>query len=189
MSELYACRELKEAFMADVAIGEAVPDFEALTQTGQTVKLSDYLARGPVVLFFYPKAMTPGCTKENCHFRDLQAEFDAAGATRLGISADRPDQQARYADRYDLDFPLLSDADGSIARAFGAARKGPLFNRRVSFVIGADGRLLDIIKSELNMDVHADRALEILKAIAARRGEDVGKKDGDRHVRLEADAP
>ena len=157
--------------MADVAIGELVPDFEALTQTGETVKLSDYLARGPVVLFFYPKAMTPGCTKENCHFRDLQAEFDAVGTTRLGISADRPDQQARFATRYDLDFPLLSDADGSIARAFGAARKGPLVNRRVTFVIGADGRLLDIIKSELNMQVHGDRALEILKTApkSARR--------------------
>jgi peroxiredoxin Q/BCP len=157
--------------MADVAIGELVPDFEALTQAGETVKLSDYLANGPVVLFFYPKAMTPGCTKENCHFRDLQAEFDAVGATRLGISADRPDQQARFASKYDLDFPLLSDADGSIARAFGASRKGPLFNRRITFVIGADGKLLDIIKSELNMQVHGDRALEVLKTAtrSARR--------------------
>jgi thioredoxin-dependent peroxiredoxin len=149
--------------MADVAIGESVPDVEALTQTGETVRLSEYLANGPVVLFFYPKAMTPGCTKENCHFRDLQAEFDAIGATRLGISADRPDQQARFATRYDLDFPLLSDPDGSIARAFGASRRGPLFNRRITFVIGADGRLLDIIKSELNMQVHGDRALEVLQ--------------------------
>jgi peroxiredoxin Q/BCP len=157
--------------MADVAIGELVPDFEALTQTGETVKLSDYLANGAVVLFFYPKAMTPGCTKENCHFRDLQAEFDAAGATRLGISADRPDQQARFAERYSLDFPLLSDADGSIARAFGASRRGPLFNRRITFVIGADGRLLDVIKSEMNMQVHGDRALEVLKTApkSARR--------------------
>jgi peroxiredoxin Q/BCP len=157
--------------MADVTIGEVVPDFEALTQTGETVKLSDYLANGAVVLFFYPKAMTPGCTKENCHFRDLQAEFDAIGATRLGISADRPDQQAHFATRYDLDFPLLSDTDGSIARAFGASRRGPLFNRRITFVIGADGRLLDIIKSEMNMQVHGDRALEVLQTAprSARR--------------------
>ena len=160
--------------MADVAIGEVVPDFEADTQAGEAVKLSDYLARGPVVLFFYPKAMTPGCTKENCH-----------GATRLGISADKPDLQAKFASKYDLDFPLLSDADGSIARAFGASRRGPLFNRRVTFVIGADGRLLDIIKSELNMEIHADRALEILKDASAVRHDE----RGDRHVRLEADTP
>src|SRR5205823_9302949 len=135
-----------------------------------------------------------GCTKESCHFRDLQAEFDAAGTTRLGISADKTTLQAKFASKYDLDFPLLSDADGSIARAFGATRKGPLFNRRVSFVIGADGRLLDIIKSELNMNVHADRALEVLKEKAGRReeagrGRDVVKLDGDRRVRLEADEP
>jgi thioredoxin-dependent peroxiredoxin len=163
--------------MADVAIGEIVPDFEAQTQTGETVRLSDYLRRGPVVLFFYPKAMTPGCTKESCHFRDLRAEFDAASTTRLGISADEPTLQAKFASKYDLDFPLLSDADGSVARAFGASRRGPLFNRRVTFVIGADGRLLDIIKSELNMEVHGDRALEILKA------------NTDLRVKLDAEDP
>src|SRR5438067_13655867 len=135
MSELYACRELKEAFMADVAIGEAVPDFEALTQTGETVKLSEYLARGPVVLFFYPKAMTPGCTKENCHFRDLQAEFDDAGATRLDISADKPDLHAKFASKYDLDFPLPSDADGSLAPAFFASLRRPRSSRLVTPVI------------------------------------------------------
>ena len=163
--------------MADVAIGEIVPDFEAQTQTGETVNLSDYLEHGPVVLFFYPKAMTPGCTKESCHFRDLQAEFDAAGATRLGISADKPELQAKFAAKYGFDFPLLSDVDGSIARAFGASRKGPLFNRRITFVIGADGRLLDIIKSEMNMNIHGDQALEILKA------------NTDRHIKLEAEEP
>jgi len=163
--------------MADVAIGKIVPDFEAQTQTGETVKLSDYLKRGPVVLFFYPKAMTPGCTKESCHFRDLQAEFHAVGATRLGISADKPDLQAKFAAKYGFDFPLLSDEDGSIARAFGASRKGPLFNRRITFVIGADGRLIDIIKSEMNMNIHGDQALAILKANA------------DRHIKLEAEEP
>ena len=170
--------------MTNIAIGEIVPDFEALTQTGEPVKLSDYLARGPVVLFFYPKAMTPGCTKESCHFRDLQAEFDEVGATRLGISADKPELQAKFAAKYGFDFPLLSDTDGSIARAFGAARKGPLFNRRATFVIGADGTLLDIIKSELNMDIHADRALEVLKS-----GHREVKKLEDRHIRIDSDEP
>jgi peroxiredoxin Q/BCP len=170
--------------MADVAIGEKVPDFEAPTQTGETVRLSDYLKRGPVVLFFYPKAMTPGCTKESCHFRDLQAEFDEVGATRLGISADKPELQAKFASKYGFDFPLLSDTDGSIAHAFGASRKGPLFNRRITFVIGADGTLLDIIKSELNMQVHGDQALEILRAAKPAQ-----KKELERRVKLEAEEP
>src|SRR5438093_5860056 len=112
--------------------GEKAPDFALPDETGATRKLGDLLADGPVVLFFYPKAMTPGCTKESCHFRDLQAEFDEIGATRLGISADAPDAQARFAGRYGLDFPLLSDVDGSIARAYGASRRGPLLNRRVT---------------------------------------------------------
>ena len=165
--------------------GERVPDFDTIDQHGTQRRFHEILADGPVVLFFYPKAMTPGCTKESCHFRDLQAEFDAAGATRLGISADKPELQAKFAGKYSLDFPLLSDADGSIARAFGASRRGPLFNRRVTFVIGADGKLLDIIKSELNMDIHADHALEILKSKTTVRLDE----SAERRVRLEADTP
>jgi thioredoxin-dependent peroxiredoxin len=149
--------------------GDRVPDFDAPTQSGARVRLSSYLARGPVVLFFYPKAMTPGCTRENCHFRDLAAQFDTLGATRLGISADDVDRQAKFAAKYDLDFELLSDADGSIARAYGVSRPGVLFNKRTTFVIGADGIVLDVIHNEISMNVHADRALDVLRA--ARRGD------------------
>jgi peroxiredoxin Q/BCP len=150
--------------MAQLCAGDRAPDFEAPTQTGKRIALHDLLSSGPVVLFFYPKAMTPGCTKEGCHFRDLAGEFSAAGASRIGISADEIDLQARFAEKYDFDFPLLSDPDGSIARVYGAARMGPLFNRRTTFVIGQDGVILDAIHSELNMNVHADRALEVLRA-------------------------
>src|SRR5438045_4861595 len=148
--------------MADVAIGEIVPDFEALTQTGETVKLGDYLAHGPVVLFFYPRAMTPGCTRESCHFRDLEAEFAAAGATRLGISADPIDRQRQFAEKHGFEFPLLSDPDRAVARQYGVKRPGPLFNRRATFVIGADGLLLAEIRTEVDMARHADEALAVL---------------------------
>ena len=144
--------------------GDQAPDFEALTTDGAPVRLSDYLEQGPVVLFFYPKAMTPGCTKESCHFRDLKAEFDAVGATRLGISADAPDRQASFADRHGFDFPLLSDADKTAARIYGAKRLGPLPNERVTFVIDVDRKVLEVVKSETNMDTHADRALEVLRS-------------------------
>jgi thioredoxin-dependent peroxiredoxin len=146
-----------------VAVGELAPDFEAVTQTGERIRLSEYLRAGPVVLFFYPKAMTPGCTKESCHFRDLQAEFASVGATRLGISADSPDRQTQFAERHELDFPLLSDSDRSVARQFGVKRPGPLFNRRSTFVIDSDLRVLEVIKSETNMDLHADKALQVLR--------------------------
>lgn len=143
--------------------GDEAPDFEAMTQTGQRIKLSEYLRAGPVVLFFYPKAMTPGCTKESCHFRDLKGEFESVGATRLGISADAPDRQTRFAEKHELDFPLLCDPDRTVAKQFGAKRPGPLFNRRSTYVIDTDRRVLEVIKSETNMDLHADRALEVLR--------------------------
>lgn len=144
--------------------GDTAPDFEAVTQHGERVRLDDYLAKGPVVLFFYPKAMTRGCTAESCHFRDLAAEFAEAGAARLGISADPVDRQAAFADKEGLDYPLLSDPDRSIARAFGVKRPGPLFNRRATFVIDTDRTVLEVIASETNMHTHADAALAALRA-------------------------
>jgi peroxiredoxin Q/BCP len=117
-----------------------------------------------VVLFFYPKAMTTGCTKESCHFRDLAAEFSEAGAQRVGISADGVDRQAKFDAKHDLGYPLLSDPDRVVARQFGVKRPGPLMNRRATFVIGTDRRVLAAFASEMNMDVHADKALEVLRS-------------------------
>lgn len=86
-------------------IGDTVADFELPDQTGKQRKLSALLSDGPVVLFFYPAAMTPGCTKEACHFRDLAAEFTAVGASRVGISADSVQKQAKFADMQHFDYP------------------------------------------------------------------------------------
>jgi peroxiredoxin Q/BCP len=145
--------------------GEIAPDFELPDQTGTTRTLRDYLAVGRVVLFFYPAAMTPGCTKESCHFRDLAAEFAEVKAQRLGISADAVEKQDRFAETYSLDFPLLSDADRKVAKAYGVKRTPSLLpNQRATFVIDRDGTILDVIHSETRMDVHADRALEVLRA-------------------------
>jgi peroxiredoxin Q/BCP len=142
--------------------GEKAPDFELLDETGTLRKLGDFLAKGPVVLFFYPAAMTPGCTKESCHFRDLKSEFAAVGAQRVGISADKVEKQKEFSDKYTFDFPLLSDPDKAVAKEFGAKRGiGP--NKRTTFVIDRDGTVLEVIKSELNMNSHADRALEVLR--------------------------
>jgi peroxiredoxin len=93
--------------------GDTVADFELPDQTGTPRKLSALLADGPVVLFFYPAAMTPGCTKEACHFRDLASEFAAVGANRVGISADPVEKQAKFADLRKFDYPLLSDTEGT----------------------------------------------------------------------------
>jgi thioredoxin-dependent peroxiredoxin len=147
--------------------GDTAADFELPDQTGTPRKLSGLLADGPVVLFFYPAAMTPGCTKEACHFRDLAAEFAAVGANRVGISTDPVQKQAKFAETQEFDYPLLSDADGSVAKQFGVKRGllGKVMPvKRTTFVIGTDRTVLDVIASEFSMDTHADKALETLRA-------------------------
>jgi peroxiredoxin Q/BCP len=145
--------------------GEIAPDFELPDETGKTRALRDFLETGPVVLFFYPAAMTRGCTAESCHFRDLAQEFQEVGANRVGISPDAVDKQAAFSEKNSFDFPLLSDADGTVATQFGVRRGfGPLLTRRQTFVIDTDRKLLAVIKSELRMAVHADRALDVLRA-------------------------
>ena len=145
-------------------VGDVAPDFELATDDGATLRLSNELAEGPVVLFFYPKAMTAGCTKESCHFRDLAGEFAAVGGRRLGISADPVDRQRRFSEKHGFDYPLLSDPDRAVAKEFGVKRPGPLMNKRATFVIDTDRRVLAAIKSETNMDKHADEALTVLRA-------------------------
>src|SRR3954465_13712170 len=102
--------------------GDKAPDFALPDETGTTQKLGDLLAGGPVVLFFYPAAMTPGRTKERCHFRDLKSEFAEAGAPRVGISADKAHKKKEFSDKHSFDFPLLSDPDKTVATQMGAKR-------------------------------------------------------------------
>ena len=148
--------------------GDQVADFELLDDHGEPRRLSEFLAKGPVVLFFYPAAMTGGCTAESCHFRDLGAEFEAVGAQRVGISPDAVGKQREFSAINSFDYPLLSDPDGAVATEFGVRRKfGPLLTRRQTFVIDTDRRVLEVIKSELRMSVHADRALAVLRERAA----------------------
>ncbi|MFM8600021.1 MAG: peroxiredoxin [Mycobacterium sp.] len=146
--------------------GDRVPDFELPDQTGTMRSLAGLLADGPIVLFFYPAAMTPGCTKEACHFRDLAPDFAAVGAARVGISTDPVAKQAKFADSQRFDYPLLSDSDGKVAEIFGVKR-GLLGKfmpvKRTTFVVDTDRTVLDVIASELNMDTHADKALEVLR--------------------------
>ncbi|WP_161300390.1 peroxiredoxin [Streptomyces sp. SID5785] len=148
-----------------IQVGSLVPDFTLLDETGTPTSLSTLLADGPVVVFFYPAAMTPGCTAEACHFRDLAAEFAAVGARPVGISADAVERQAEFAGKHTLGFPLLSDPEGEVRGLFGVARGfGPLPTKRATFVIGTDRRVLEVVRSEFRMSTHADRALETLRA-------------------------
>jgi peroxiredoxin Q/BCP len=150
-----------------VRIGGTAPDFALLDQHGVRHRLSELLADGPVVLFFYPAALTPGCTREACHFRDLAADFTAAGVQRVGISPDPVDRQKLFGDIHRLDYPLLSDADGHVAALFGV-RRGRLGSRlglpvqRWTFAIDRDAGVVAAIHSERDMRRHADEALAAL---------------------------
>lgn len=146
--------------MKTVTEGSTAPDFELPDQTGTRTRLRDLLTRGPVVLFFYPAAMTGGCTRESCHFRDLGAEFEAAGAHRVGISTDGVAKQKQFADANGFDYPLLSDESGEVAVAYGVRRRFITPVKRATFVIGTDQVIKKVITSELKFEVHADEALE-----------------------------
>lgn len=147
--------------------GDEVPDFELPDQDGAKRSLSTLLADGPVVLFFYPAAMTGGCTKEACHFRDVGAEYRAAGVQRVGISMDSVAKQKQFSDMHSFDYPLLSDEDGTVAGIFGIKRGkfgaklgAPV--KRSTFVIGTDRKIVKAIHSEMKMELHADEALAAL---------------------------
>ncbi|HEX3337345.1 MAG TPA: peroxiredoxin [Jatrophihabitans sp.] len=149
--------------------GDEVPDFELPDQDGTMRSLSGLLADGPLVLFFYPAAMTAGCTREACHFRDVAAEYEAAGVQRVGISPDSVARQKQFAGRHSFGYPLLSDVGGTVADRFGVKRGG-LFGKlgpvkRWTFAIGKEGKIVKVIHSEVNMNRHADEALSALLAI------------------------
>ncbi|MBZ6231792.1 peroxiredoxin [Streptomyces olivaceus] len=146
-------------------VGDTVEDFTLPDETGTPRRLSELLADGPVVLFFYPAALSAGCTAEACHFRDLAAEFAAAGARPVGVSGDSVERQQEFTGRHTLGMPLLSDTDGAVRELFGVRRGISLApTKRATFVVGQDRTVLEVVRSELRMNTHADRALSALRA-------------------------
>ncbi|HET8760911.1 MAG TPA: redoxin domain-containing protein, partial [Nitrospiria bacterium] len=124
-----------------VSIGQMAPDFTLNDQNGMPVTLSDFWGRQTVVLYFYPKDNTPGCTKEACSFRDDAARFQALNARVLGVSVDGLESHRGFAEKYKLTFPILSDEDHRVSRAYGVLTEfaGFAFAKRTTFVIGSDG--------------------------------------------------
>ncbi|MEU2336651.1 peroxiredoxin [Streptomyces sp. NPDC006654] len=148
-----------------VEVGSKAEDFALPDETGTTRTLTELLADGPVVLFFYPAALSPGCTSEACHFRDLASEFAAAGARPVGISGDSVERQQEFSGKHTLGMPLLSDTDGTVRERFGVKRGFSLApTKRATFVIAQDRTVLEVVRSELRMNTHADRALAALRA-------------------------
>ncbi len=152
-------------------VGDQAPDFEATTHTGEKIRLSDIWEDQPVVLFFYPKSFTPGCTAEACHFRDLESEFSKVGARVFGISSDNQETQRRFVEELGLPFAIVADPGGEILKKYGVNRRLMPFAKRTTFVIDRGGAVLEVIHDEFSMNVHADRALEVLSE-GGHQGED-----------------
>ena len=150
----------------DMRVGIAAPDFMLQDTHGRQWRLCDQLRLGPVVLFFYPSAMTVGCTTETCRFRDLAEEFAALGAQRVGVSTSDVPLQQQFSAANNLDFALLADTDGTVAELYGARRAfSARPTKRATYVISREGTVVGIVSSELRMRAHADRSLEILRGL------------------------
>ncbi len=153
-----------------LAAGDRVPKFTLPDQDGTPHRLADYVGQ-IVVLYFYPRDDTPGCTAEACSFRDHYAEIAATGAVVLGVSTDDAASHARFRLRHNLPFPLLVDADAQVATAYGAWGEKVLYGRtsigitRSTFIIGADGRLLRVWKRARAAE-HGTAVLAALRVLA-----------------------
>lgn len=151
--------------MAGLKIGDRAPDFSATIQDGTTIRLTDYLGKQGLVLFFYPKDGTPICTQEACAFRDSYEKFAEAGAEVIGVSSDGEKSHLAFAEKYHLSFPLVSDVDGSLRKLFQVPKTLGIFPGRVTFVIDKDGVIQQIYSAQLASDEHVHQAMVALKAI------------------------
>ncbi|EKP94491.1 thioredoxin-dependent thiol peroxidase [Thermaerobacter subterraneus] len=149
-----------------VKVGEQAPDFTAVNDRGETVRLSDFRGR-KVVLYFYPKDDTPGCTREACSFRDDYGQLQEAGAVVLGVSPDPVESHVKFREKYGLPFPLLSDPDHQVAEAYGVWKEKRMYGRtywgieRTTFVLDEEGKVLAVIRG-VKPEEHPRRALKAL---------------------------
>jgi len=150
--------------MQPLAVGDSAPDFTGTDQLGSAFRLSDHRGRF-VVVFFYPKDFTPACTAQSCAFRDAFVELTAAGAILLGVSGDTHASHVSFAQKHKLPYPLLSDADGAIRRAWRVPRSLlGLVPGRVTYVVNPQGLISMVFSSQFRASEHAQRALAAVTA-------------------------
>jgi peroxiredoxin Q/BCP len=151
--------------MSKPEAGKPAPDFELVSQDFTKVRLSQFRGHHPVVIFFYPKDDTSGCTKEACGFRDARPEFEALGAKLIGISSDSEESHARFAAKYQLPFILLSDKGGKVRKLYQVKSTLGIIPGRATFVIDRDGVLIHEFSSQTAPTRHIDEALAALRRV------------------------
>lgn len=151
--------------MARLKVGDRAPDFSATAHDGRKICLSDYLGKRGLVLFFYPKDGTPICTKEACAFRDSHEQFIDAGIDVIGVSGDSDESHLAFTQQHKLPFPLISDTDGALRKAFGVPKTMGLFPGRVTYVIDKEGIIQQIFSAQFASDEHVRQALTTVGAV------------------------
>jgi thioredoxin-dependent peroxiredoxin len=148
-----------------VGVGSKAPDFTLPSQSGEMVSLTVFLGERVVILYFYPKDDTPGCTKEACAFRDEHEEFGKLNAEVIGISSDSVESHKRFAEKHNLSFTLLSDEGGKVRRMYGVPNTFGIFPGRVTYVIDEAGVVRHVFSSQIGAVKHVEGALKSLAAI------------------------
>ena len=148
-----------------VNVGDKAPDFTLDSQTGENVTLSDFFGKKNLVLYFYPKDETPGCTREACTFRDSYELFTDLGAEVIGVSADTVESHKAFAEHHNLPFTLLSDLDNNVRKLYGATSTLGFIPGRVTFIIDKKGVVRHVFSSQLQPEKHIEEAKEVLKRI------------------------
>ena len=150
-----------------VKVGDTAPDFTLPSQSGEPVSLKDFIGKKSVVLYFYPKDDTPGCTTEACAFRDSYEVFKDAGAEVIGVSDDSPDSHQKFAAKHRLPFILLSDSGKQLRKLYGVPSTLGLLPGRVTYVIDKTGVVRHIFNSQLNFKGHIEESLKTLRELQA----------------------
>jgi peroxiredoxin Q/BCP len=151
--------------MKAVGVGEKAPDFELVNQSGDKVRLSDFLGKKTVVLYFYPKDFTSGCTKEACAFRDSYEEFKDLGSEVLGVSSDTQESHGLFSVKLGLPFQILSDEGGKVRKLYGVPSSLGMIPGRVTYVIDKQGIVRYIFNSQINAEKHMEESLRIVKSL------------------------
>jgi len=148
-----------------VEIGDKAPEFAPKNQNGETASLKDFLGKKAVVLYFYPKDMSPGCTKEACAFRDSYEALEDAGAEVIGISSQSQESHSIFSLRYNLPFTLLVDKGAKVRRLYGVPSSLGMIPGRVTYVIDKEGVVRRIFSSQVDIEGHISEALKVLKTL------------------------
>jgi peroxiredoxin Q/BCP len=147
--------------MVELNVGDKGPDFSLMDERGRLVSLRDYLGKKVVILYFYPKDFTPGCTAEACSFRDDYKVFEERGAVVVGVSLDSVESHMKFSEKYNLPFLLLSDSRKEVAKAYGVLGTGGFLAKRVTFVIDKEGKIAAVFP-KVDVKHHSEEVLRVL---------------------------